>query len=123
MHIFITMIVYPPPAGIRLTSVDKYHLVTFSWNPVTPECSAFHYRTFATNCGICPSTTVHNTVTCVLDDVSSTIKFCSFAVQSVFCGDATTGNISEPIQVVFKGIIDAICIILLCCTQESNIAL
>ena len=98
---------YPPPAGIRLTSVDKYRFITFAWNPITPGCSAFHYRIIATNyCGICPSSTVHNIVTCVLDQVSSTINLCSFAVQSVFCGDATTGNISEPIQVMFKGIID-----------------
>ena len=97
--------VYPPPAGIRLTSIDQYHFITFSWIPITPECSAFHYRIFTTNCGICPSVTVHNTVTCVLDHVSSNIQLCSFAVQSVFCGDATTGNISEPIQVAFKGII------------------
>ena len=102
---FLYNSVYPPPAGIRLTSVDHYHFITFSWNPITPGCSAFHYRIFATKCGICPSTTVHDTVTCVLDQVSSTITLCSFAVQSVFCGDTTTGNISEPIQVMFKGII------------------
>jgi hypothetical protein len=104
----------PPPADIHLTSVDQYHFVTFSWNPTAPGCSVFHYRIFATNCGICPSTTVHDTVTCVLDHVSSTITLCSFAVQSVmFCGDTTTGNISEPILVMLKGIHIIICEFLL----------
>lgn len=49
---------------------------------------------------------MHNIVTCVLDHVSATINLCSFAVQSVFCGDTTTGNISEPIRVMFKGILN-----------------
>ena len=90
---------YPPPASIRLMSVNQYQL-TFAWNPVTLECSALHYSIFATNCGICPSTTIHNTVTCTAYHVST---LCLFAVQSVFCGDSTTANISEPVQVTLRG--------------------
>ena len=74
--------------------------ITFAWNPVTVGCSAFHYRIIATNCGICPSTTVYDTVNCVMHSVTTTVNLCLFAVQSVFCGSATAGNVSEPIRVM-----------------------
>ena len=72
--------------------------ITFTWSSITTEsdCSAVHYNILASNCGSCPTTTNHTTVICT--DVSTNGSMCTFAVQTVVCGNIT-GNRSVPIRV------------------------
>jgi hypothetical protein len=95
---------YPPPTGIHLASVNQHQLI-FAWNEVDldSECLAIHYKTFALNCGSCLSNTYRNTTVCTNYRQTALGRICSFSVQTVFCDNATAGNISEPIQVVLKG--------------------
>lgn len=85
-------------------SVNQYQL-TFAWSEVDrdSECSAFHYRIFAHNCGTCLNNTQRNMVACTDYRITTFETVCSFSLQTVFCNDATTGNMSEPIQVILKG--------------------
>ena len=69
--------------------------LTFSWSPVAPDCPAIHYNILASNCGSCPSTTNHTTVTCT--DVPTDGTVCTFAVQTVVCRNIT-GNRSNPVR-------------------------
>ena len=69
--------------------------LTFSWSPVAPDCPAIHY-VLALNCGSCPTTTNHTNVTCT--DVPINYSICTFAVQTVVCGNITS-NISDPINI------------------------
>ena len=79
--------------------------MTFAWNEVDhdSECSAIHYRIFALNCGTCLNNTRRNTTVCTNYRQTALGKICSFSVQTIFCDNATAGNMSEPIQVVLKG--------------------
>ena len=70
--------------------------LTFSWSPVAPDCPAIHYNILASNCGSCPTTTNHTNVTCT--DVPTNDSICTFAVQTVVCGNIA-GNISDPINI------------------------
>ena len=88
----------------RLLSPNKLYLsianfvsrrLTFTWIPVAPDCPAIHYNILASNCGICPTTTNHATVTCT--DVPISQSTCTFAVQTVLCGNLI-GNLSDPIN-------------------------
>ena len=68
----------------------------FSWSPVATDCHAIHYNILASNCGNCPTTTNHTTVTCT--DVPNNDNVCNFAVQTVVCG-IITSNFSDPISI------------------------
>ena len=72
-----------------------YRELTFSWNPVASDCLATHYNILASNCGSCPTTTNHTTVTCT--DIPTCDNVCSFAVQTVVC-ENITGNFSTHIN-------------------------
>ena len=72
--------------------------LTFAWSPVAPDCPAIHYKILASNCGSCPNTTNHNAVPCT--DVSTDGSECTFAVQTVICGNIT-GNASNPFNITF----------------------
>lgn len=100
LHAFLTA--YPPPVGIHLMSANPDQL-TFAWNPVAQECSAFHYNIFAYNCGDCPSRTHHDTAACSDYSVSTQVVTCLFFLQTVFCEDGSIGNMSNPLEVTLKG--------------------
>ena len=86
---------FPPPNAISLALVNfGPKEITFSWNPVAPDCPAIHYNILASNCGSCPTTTNHTNVTCT--DVPTDDIMCSFAIQTAFCGNIT-GNQSKPL--------------------------
>ena len=72
--------------------------LTFSWSPVVPDCPAIHYNILALNCGSCPTTTNHTNVT--YTDVPTNDSICTFAVQTVVCGNIA-GNISDPLHITF----------------------
>ena len=74
--------------------------LTARWSSVaanrTSDCLTLHYNILATNCGSCPTTTTNTTVTCT--DVPTDGSMCTFAVQTVVCGDIV-GNMSTPFSV------------------------
>ena len=72
--------------------------LAFVWSPVAPDCPAIHYNILASNCGSCPTTTNHTNATCT--DVPTNGSVCTFAVQTVACGNIT-GNESEPVSIIF----------------------
>ena len=89
----------PPPNKLYVSTANfiSRHL-TFSWSPVAPDCSAIHYNILASNCGSCPTTTNHTEITCT--NVPTDGSECTFAVQTVACGNIT-GNTSDPISITF----------------------
>ena len=68
-------------------------MIKFTWNPVDPNCPAIHYNILASNCGSCPTTTNHTTVTCT--DVPTNSSVCKFSVQTVACGGTAAGKSDE----------------------------
>ena len=100
---YIITVSYLPPSNVQLDSATPEQL-TFTWNPVVPNCAAIHYNILAHNCGICPSTTTHNMAVCHGIDTFGNLT-CSFIVQNVRSCDNVTGNMSSVLTVILKGII------------------
>ena len=72
------------------TTFSQFNIIrVFNWNTCTssPVCSATHYNIVASNCGSCPTTTNHTIVTCT--DTPTDGNMCTFAVQTVVCGNIT----------------------------------
>ena len=86
-----------PPNKLFISSANFIlrHL-TFSWSSVAPDCPVIHYNILASNCGSCPTTTNHTSVTCT--DVPTENSVCIFAIQTVLCG-TLIGNESDPVIV------------------------
>ena len=93
---YINTVPFPPPDAIFIALVNfGLKEITFTWNPVAPDCPAIHYNILASNCGSCPKTTNHTTVTCT--DVHNG-SMCMLAVQTVVCGNITAlGSLSKPL--------------------------
>ena len=90
----------PLADNVHISAIDfDSRQLKFSWSPVAPDCPAIHYNILASNCGSCPTTTNHTNVTCTNIPSNSSSK-CTFAVQTVACGNIT-GNTSEPLNIVF----------------------
>ena len=86
-----------PPNQLYISSADfSSRELTFGWSPVAPDCPAIHYKILASNCGSCPNTTNHTTVTCT--DVPINGSTCTFAVQTLVCGNIA-GNMSDTISI------------------------
>ena len=87
-----------PPNDLHISHIDIGLIqLTFSWSPVAPDCPAIYYNILASNCGSCPTTTNHTNVTCT--DVPTDGKECTFAVQTVICGNIT-GNENNSISIL-----------------------
>ena len=86
----------PDEVNVNLSDLGLRQL-QFSWNPVVPDCPDIHYNILASNCGSCPTTTNHTNVTCI-DKLTQRNSFCTFALQTVVCGDIT-GSLSNTISV------------------------
>ena len=74
--------------------------VTFNWSKIHLNCMDVHphYTILSSNCGSCPTTTTNTTVTCT--DVHYDDGVCTFAVQTVVCGNITqSGNWSGELHV------------------------
>ena len=85
------------PDNIYISKVGFHpNQLTFQWNSVASDCPASHYNILASNCGSCPTTTNHTNVTCTAVPTNDSI--CTFAVQTVVCGNITS-NISDPINI------------------------
>ena len=77
-----------PPNDLRISHIDIGLIqLTFSWSPVAPDCPEVSYNILASNCGSCPTTTNHTTAACT--DVPTDGKECTFAVETVVCGNIT----------------------------------
>ena len=93
----------PPPTNISLSSVQRGQL-TIGWDPVVQNCPALYYYVIASNCGACPTTTVHNFITCtnVTELMASSFHVCTVIVETVVCDDIFGTN-SEPLVILIKG--------------------
>jgi hypothetical protein len=91
----------PPPDRITL-SLDHSGWLVFSWNEVVTTCEIVHYRIIASNCGRCPTTTIHLTAVCTNVPTNSN-NMCTFAVQTLVC-DGVAGNVSDPLLALLRGI-------------------
>ena len=92
---------FQPPENVQLTRVTRKQL-TFSWNAVVSSCPAISYAINSTGCGICPNSSTLNTTNCV-DYNTTTEQSCTFAVQTVVCGDVIS-LVSNSIQLILRGI-------------------
>ena len=93
----------PPPSNVMLSQINSSH-ITFTWNLVSPDCQALHYRINATNCGQCPNTANTNSVTCAIPTSIGFDQTCVLTVKAVVCGNAS-GIPSEPLVFVMKGLL------------------
>ena len=75
--------------------------ITFNWSPVAPNCPAIHYNINTSNCGNCPTTTNHTTVTCTDIPDTADNATCTFAIQAVTC-EIIIGKLSNPIVVLLE---------------------
>lgn len=98
---------YPPPNDVHISRVGL-RFVTFSWSAVLGNCSTLVYQIMATNCGICPRSTTHTSVTCT--SVYTGSQICSFRVQTDIC-DNIRGTASHPILATLAGWLMALCTI------------
>ena len=88
------------PSTIYTSLVDRdSRQITFTWSPVSPNCHAVLYNIQASNCGSCPTTTNHTTVTCT--DIPTDVDICMFAVQAIICGNIHR-NFSDVIHIALK---------------------
>ena len=95
-YTFLNAAPLPPPDEISLALVNfGQKEITFSWSPVAPDCPSIQYNILASNCGSCPTTTNHTTITCT--DLPSDGSLCTFAVETVVCGNIA-GNRSKPLM-------------------------
>ena len=96
-NIFTQLHLHHAPNNILVSAVNFYSkALTFSWSPVTSDCPSLHYNILSSNCGSCPATTTHTTVTCT--DVPTDGSVCTFAVQTVICGNIV-GDSSDSVNV------------------------
>jgi hypothetical protein len=88
MTLYIDFAPSSPPASISWTTTlsQFYTIRTFTWNTPSPGCPNIHYNILASNCGSCPTTTNHTTVTCTNVPMEST---CTFAVRTIICVNIT----------------------------------
>ena len=96
---------FQPPDKLHLSAANfilGYFI--FSWSAAASECSAVHYNILASNCGSCPTTTNHTTITCT--DVPTDGSTCVFAVQTVVCGNLA-GNYSDMVTVTTYNVLSS----------------
>ena len=65
----------------------NYPWINILWNTTSPDCPSIHYNILASKCGSCPTTTNYTSVTCT--DIPTDGSICTFAVQTVVCGNIT----------------------------------
>ena len=96
LHLNAVLRLQPNELDIDKVDIDSKQL-TFRWSPVGTNCSAdVHYNISTANCGSCPTTTNHTTVTCT--DVPINGSVCTFSVQVVFC-DTILGNLRDVMNI------------------------
>ena len=93
----------PSPSTIHASLVDTAsRKIIFTWSPVAPECPAISYNINTSNCGSCPTTTNHTTVSCIDVPVAGdNTTACAFALQAINC-ETIIGKMSDPITVLLR---------------------
>ena len=87
----------PPPSNLHISTANfTAREITFTWNPIAPDCPAVYYNILSLNCGSCPTITNHTTVTCT--EIPTSGSVCRFALQTVACRNIA-GNISNVVSV------------------------
>ena len=94
---------FPPPSNVTLSLINSSHL-TLTWNSVSPNCQAVHYKINTTNCGQCPNTADTNSVTCNISKNVAFEQICVLTVEAVVCGNVS-GIPSEPTVFVMNGLL------------------
>ena len=89
----------PPPTNVQLVDVNSKQLV-FNWSSEESNCSTLQYN-IDSDCGICTNT-VTTFATCSIDLSAITNNMCTFAIQSVVCGNIS-GILSDPLSITLKG--------------------
>ena len=93
---------YPPPNNVQVVDINQYVFtgqLTFNWSSITAFCPSAYYVITSINCGVCPTFTTYNQVTCENAALGHT---CSFVVRTVVCGNII-GNPSNSVSAVLKG--------------------
>ena len=89
----VGLIPSPPESISWATTLSQFYAIrVFNWNAHSSNCSAVHYNILSSNCGSCPTTTNHTSVTCT--GVPTGGNMCTFSVQTVVCGNLT-GELSQ----------------------------
>ena len=79
-----------------LTRIEQSVTLTFSWTVPVLGCHDVIFNIQASNCGSCPTTTKYTSATCT--DVPTDGSMCTFAVQTVVCGNITGNtNVKLPL--------------------------
>ena len=94
---------FPPPIDVQLIDVQPGR-IAFNWTSVDAQCDSLSYNIISFNCGTCPSTTSNTSILC--SGVVASGQVCTLIVRAVVCGN--TGNQSNPISVIMKGMISTI---------------
>lgn len=95
--IFLTAAL-PPATNISyaLARTEQSVILTFSWIVSVLGCHDVIFNIQASNCGICPPATKYTNATCT--DVPTDGSMCTFAVQTVVCGNITGNtNVKLPL--------------------------
>ena len=99
----------PSPTDVTLSLINSSHL-KFTWNSVSPNCQALHYKINITNCGqcsnatscgiTCPTSTDTYSVSCGIKMLATLLETCTVTIiiLPVVCG-----NISgTPLAIKFS---------------------
>ena len=93
----------PPPNKIHLAQVTK-NALTFQWDPVQFICSYMQYKVNTEGCGVCPNTTLSESVTCAVNDIlTNSNSVCTLFVETMVC--EFQSNVSETVTATLKGIL------------------
>ena len=86
-----------PPSDLHISHINfGSRQLTFSWSPVALECPVVQYVINQSNCGSCSTITNHTSATCI--DVPTNKSACTFAIQTVICGDMV-GDTSNSLTI------------------------
>ena len=92
--------IFPGPENVHINAIDtSLKQISFSWSPVVPDCPAIHYNILATNCGSCPTSTNHTTVTCTDIPYDNSIILCNFVVQTVMDENMIGGSTTYEVEI------------------------
>ena len=92
----------PPPDNIHLAQVSKNALM-FQWGELGVCPNSIGYKVNATNCGVCPNTTLSTSVTCVVSSMfTRNSSMCTLSVETTVCGN-NRGNRSNTVTAILKG--------------------
>ena len=108
---YVTAQFSPSNISYSVANSGSQKTIIFNWVPFNiSTCQAIPYNIIASNCGICPTTTNHTTVTCT--DMPIDATNCHFALIPTICGRVSPSlSISLDVELIMKGLYCVIYII------------